>query len=58
MDIIKFSREYLDKIIDPALKEDAGRGDITSEILVPCDLQGRAYMLAQGQGGYCRHKHS
>jgi nicotinate-nucleotide pyrophosphorylase (carboxylating) len=50
MDTYKFSREYLDKIIDPALKEDAGRGDITSEILVPCDLQGMAYMLAKSTG--------
>ena len=30
--------EYLDKIIEMALNEDIGHGDITSETLIPCDL--------------------
>jgi len=42
--------DYIDKIVEVALAEDAGRGDITSEILIPCDLQGRAYMLIKEDG--------
>jgi nicotinate-nucleotide pyrophosphorylase (carboxylating) len=45
-----FSPEYLDQIIKMALDEDAGRGDITSETLIPCDLQGTAYMLIKAPG--------
>jgi nicotinate-nucleotide pyrophosphorylase (carboxylating) len=42
--------DYMEKIIGMALAEDAGRGDITSEILIPCDLQGKAYMLVKEKG--------
>jgi nicotinate-nucleotide pyrophosphorylase (carboxylating) len=42
--------EYVDRIIDLALAEDAGRGDVTSETLIPCDLQGKAYMLVKEKG--------
>jgi nicotinate-nucleotide pyrophosphorylase (carboxylating) len=42
--------EYLNKIIEIALAEDVGKGDITSEILIPCDLQGKAYMLVKEEG--------
>ena len=42
--------DYLDKIVEIALAEDVGKGDITSEILIPSDLQGRAYMLVKEKG--------
>jgi nicotinate-nucleotide pyrophosphorylase (carboxylating) len=50
MDNYQVPEEYLGKIIDSALAEDAGRGDITSEILIPCDLQGQAYLLVKASG--------
>jgi nicotinate-nucleotide pyrophosphorylase (carboxylating) len=37
-------------IIENALEEDAGRGDITSEILISCELEGRAFMLIKEAG--------
>ena len=45
-----FQLDYLDNIIKMALKEDIGRGDITSEILIPCDLHGKAYLLVKANG--------
>ena len=42
--------DYTNKIIVIALAEDSGRGDITSEILIPCDLQGKAFMLVKEEG--------
>jgi nicotinate-nucleotide pyrophosphorylase (carboxylating) len=41
---------YVAKIIEMALAEDVGRGDVTSEVLIPCDLQGKAYMLVKEEG--------
>ena len=42
--------DYVDKIVEIALAEDVGKGDITSEILISSDLQGRAYMLVKEKG--------
>jgi len=42
--------DYVDKVVMIALAEDIGKGDITSEILIPADLQGRAYMLIKENG--------
>jgi len=42
--------DYVDKIVEIALAEDVGKGDITSELLIPCDLQGKAYMLCKENG--------
>lgn len=42
--------ETVDAIIENALEEDAGRGDITSEALVPSGLQGKAYILIKESG--------
>jgi nicotinate-nucleotide pyrophosphorylase (carboxylating) len=50
MEEIYLPREKVDPIIEAALNEDTGRGDITSEALIPCDLQGRAYMLIKEAG--------
>lgn len=42
--------EYVNRIIEIALKEDVGQGDITSNTLIPCDLQGQAHMLIKEDG--------
>jgi nicotinate-nucleotide pyrophosphorylase (carboxylating) len=44
------TEKQLDKIIDLALAEDIGRGDITSEALLPPDLSGRASLLVKAKG--------
>jgi len=42
--------EQIDAIVDLALAEDLGHGDVTSEILVPPELEGRATILAKEAG--------
>jgi len=42
--------EQLDKIIDIALAEDLSQGDVTSEALIPPDLQGKASLLVKAKG--------
>jgi nicotinate-nucleotide pyrophosphorylase (carboxylating) len=42
--------DYVEKIIELAIAEDTGKGDVTSEILIPCELQGKAYMLVKATG--------
>jgi nicotinate-nucleotide pyrophosphorylase (carboxylating) len=41
---------YVDRIIEGALTEDIGKGDITTDTLIPCDLQGQAFMLVKAAG--------
>jgi len=40
----------LDNIVDLALAEDTGHGDITSEALIPADLNARSVILAKAVG--------
>ena len=40
----------VNSIIENALYEDAGRGDITSEALIPCEMRGKAYILIKEPG--------
>jgi nicotinate-nucleotide pyrophosphorylase (carboxylating) len=47
---LELSIDYVDKIVEIALAEDLGKGDITSEILIPADLQGQSYMLVKENG--------
>jgi len=42
--------EQVNKIIDLALAEDTGWGDITSKILIPPELKGKASILAKEEG--------
>jgi len=42
--------EQVERIIDLALAEDLGHGDITTEALIPPKLQGRATILAKAEG--------
>lgn len=39
--------DYLDRLIDLALLEDLGPGDLTSEALIPADLRGKANFLCK-----------
>ncbi len=50
MDKLQLSEEQVDRIIDLALAEDTGGGDITSQILIPADLAGRAAIVAKEEG--------
>jgi nicotinate-nucleotide pyrophosphorylase (carboxylating) len=48
-------REYLsaaelDAVIDRALEEDTGHGDVTSEALIPHDIAGKASLLVKEKG--------
>jgi len=47
---LHLSEEELDSIIDLALAEDTGYGDITSEALIPPDLSGKASILVKEKG--------
>jgi nicotinate-nucleotide pyrophosphorylase (carboxylating) len=40
----------LEALIDRALQEDIGRGDVTTEAIVPADLMAQAVMLAKAPG--------
>jgi len=47
---LQLSEEQLDSIIDLALAEDTGGGDITSEALIPPNLYGKASILVKEKG--------
>lgn len=42
--------DHVEKLIDLALSEDIGSGDVTSEYFVPHDVQARALMLVKADG--------
>ncbi len=44
------SEKQIDSIIDIALAEDISHGDLTSETLIPPELQGKASLLAKAGG--------
>ena len=46
----QLSAEQLDAVINAALAEDTGRGDVTSEALIPPDLTGKATVLVKEKG--------
>jgi len=47
---LNLSEEQIDNIIDIALAEDISHGDLTSETLIPPELQGKASLLAKAEG--------
>ena len=47
---IQLPEEQIDNIIDLALAEDISHGDITSEVLIPPDLNGKASILVKEKG--------
>ena len=42
--------EQVDNIIELALAEDLGHGDITTDVLIPAQLQGKAFILIKEDG--------
>ena len=50
MNTLQLTDEQLDTIIDLALDEDTGYGDITSQALIPTDLTGKASLLVKEKG--------
>ena len=48
--IMQPSEEQIDNIIDSALAEDISHGDVTSEALIPPQLQGKASVLVKANG--------
>jgi len=50
MNEVQLSEEQVDKVIDLALAEDISHGDVTSEILIPPGLQGKASILVKAEG--------
>ena len=50
MNKLQSSEEQIDHIIDLALAEDISHGDVTSEILIPPELQGKASILVKADG--------
>ena len=50
MNELKLPQEQIDNVIDLALAEDISHGDVTSETLIPPELQGKASMLVKAKG--------
>jgi len=50
MNEVNLPQEQVDNIIDLALAEDISHGDVTSETLIPPDLQGKASLLVKAEG--------
>ncbi len=50
MERLQLSEEILDEIAERALKEDLGHGDITSDTLIPPNLEGNAAILIKERG--------
>lgn len=46
----KLWQEEIDNTIDHALAEDTSHGDMTSELLIPPELQGKASLLVKAEG--------
>lgn len=44
------SQAQMEKIMDLALEEDIARGDITSKLLIPANLEGKAVIVAKEEG--------
>ncbi len=50
MNKVQPSEEQIDHIIDLALAEDISHGDVTSEALIPSELEGKASILVKAEG--------
>ena len=50
MNELQPSQEQIDNILDLALAEDISHGDVTSEALIPPELQGKASILVKAKG--------
>lgn len=50
MNKLQLSEEQFGSIVDLALSEDVGQGDVTSQVLIPPELQGKASILIKAKG--------
>lgn len=50
MNKLQLSEEQFNSIIGLALAEDVGHGDVTSQVLIPPELQGKASILIKAKG--------
>ena len=50
MNKVRPLEEQIDHTIDLALAEDISQGDVTSEVLIPSELQGKASILVKAEG--------
>ena len=50
MNTLQLTAREIDAIVDIALEEDVGHGDITSESLIPTELTGKAIILVKEKG--------
>jgi len=50
---MELTAEAIDRVVDLALAEDVGDGDVTTEALVPADLRCRAQLLLEEPGVVC-----
>jgi nicotinate-nucleotide pyrophosphorylase (carboxylating) len=50
---MELTAETIDRVVDLALAEDVGDGDVTTEALVPADLRCRAQLLLEEPGVVC-----
>jgi nicotinate-nucleotide pyrophosphorylase (carboxylating) len=50
MNVSQLTEKQIDAIIDIALEEDTGQGDITSEAVIPRDLNGQATLIVKEKG--------
>ena len=50
MSTSQLTEKQIDAIIEIALEEDTGQGDVTSEALIPTDLTGKAKLLVKEKG--------
>ena len=50
MNKFQLSEEQINNIVDLALAEDISHGDVTSETLIPPELQGKASLLVKAKG--------
>jgi len=50
MNNTQLPQDYVDKVVEIALAEDVGKGDITSESIIPEAMHGKAYLLIKEKG--------
>ncbi len=47
------NRQYIDRVVKNALEEDLGKGDITTDLLIPETICGSAFVLVKEAGVIC-----
>ena len=47
---MELTKEQIESIVDNALKEDLGQGDVTTDVLIPDRVQATASILVKTEG--------